>query len=48
LDEDGLFVLERASVTLEVEPDADTTLAIESGNTAPIEVVASTKPRKLR
>jgi len=43
----GLWVLERGTMALSVQPGADSTLAIESGYTTPIQVVASTMPRKL-
>lgn len=44
----GVLVLERASMDLTVEPDADNTLAIENAHTPPIHIVASTMPRKLQ
>ena len=43
-DNDGVLVLERGSIDMTVKPDADT---IESGNSPPIRVIASTMPRKL-
>ena len=46
-DSSGVLVLERASIDLTVEPDSDNTLAIESANTPPARVVASTMPRRL-
>jgi len=46
-DTDGVRVLERGSIDMTVVPDEDNTLAIETGNTPPIRVVASTMPRKL-
>lgn len=47
LDDDGVWVLERGSVDFTVEPDTDTSLAIEGNATPPVRVVASTMPRKL-
>lgn len=46
-DNEGVWVLERASMEITVEPDRDTTLAIESSQTQPVRYVASTKPRRL-
>lgn len=46
-DRDGVWVLERASLDVTVRSDADSSLAIESGDAPPIRVVASTMPRKL-
>lgn len=46
-DDEGVLVLERGSIDMTVQPDADTTLEIESGGTPPIRVIASTMPRKL-
>ncbi|MEM0915411.1 MAG: prepilin-type N-terminal cleavage/methylation domain-containing protein [Planctomycetota bacterium] len=46
-DEYGVAVLNRASIDVTVVPDADTTLAIESANTPPIRIFASTMPRAL-
>ncbi len=43
----GVYVLERATMQLSVQPDPDATLAIESGGTPPVVVVASTMPRRL-
>lgn len=48
LDDDGVWVLERASATITVQPDDDATLDVEDGNAPPINLVASTMPRKLR
>jgi len=46
LDDDGVWVLERGSMDFTVEPDTDTSLAIEGDNTPPVRVIASTMPRK--
>lgn len=46
-DSQNLLVLERATIDLTIQPDVDTTLALEDGQTAPICVIASTMPRKL-
>lgn len=46
-DRDGVWVLERASMDITVEPDKDTTLTIESSNTQAVRYVASSMPRKL-
>ena len=46
-DEDGVQVLQRASANITIQPDDDSTLSIEDGQTAPIQVVASTQPRRL-
>jgi prepilin-type N-terminal cleavage/methylation domain-containing protein len=46
-NDEGLWVLERGTIDLTVEPGQDATLTIESGHPQPIRVVASTKPRKL-
>ncbi len=46
-DSSGVWVLERASVDITVQPDTDATLAIESANTPASRVVASTMPRRL-
>ncbi len=43
----GLYVLERGSMDLTVQPDPDATLALESGHTPPIRVIASTMPRRV-
>jgi hypothetical protein len=43
----GVDVLHRASIDLTVSPDADTTLAIESSDTPPMRVFASTMPRAI-
>ena len=47
LDNDGVWVLERGSLDFTVEPDMDTSLAIEGDATPPVRVIASTMPRKL-
>ena len=46
-DKSGVWVLERASMDMSVEADRDTSLPMESANTLPIRVIASTMPRKL-
>jgi prepilin-type N-terminal cleavage/methylation domain-containing protein len=46
-DNDGVWVLERGSLDMTVEPDSDNTLAVEGGQLPPIRVIASTAPRKL-
>ena len=46
-NEKGLWVLERATIDVTVQPGKDATLALESGNNAPIRIIASTMPRKL-
>ena len=46
LDDDGVWVLERGSMDFTVEPDVDTSLAIEGDAATPVRVVASTQPRK--
>lgn len=47
LDHDGVWILERGSIDFTVEPDADTSLAIEGDAVEPMRVIASTMPRKL-
>jgi len=46
-NDNNLWVLERGTMDLTIEPGADATLAIESGNSSVIRVIASTMPRKL-
>ena len=46
-DDSGVWVLDRATMDITVEPDDDNTLAIEASDTAPIRIIASTMPRKL-
>jgi Tfp pilus assembly protein PilE len=46
-DNEGVLVLERASVDMTVEADDDAALALEGANLPPIRVIASTTPRKL-
>lgn len=46
-NDSGLWVLDRGTMDLTVEPGADATLAIESGKTSTIRVIASTMPRKI-
>ncbi|MEO0477717.1 MAG: prepilin-type N-terminal cleavage/methylation domain-containing protein [Planctomycetota bacterium] len=47
LDDDGVWILDRGSIDFTVEPDADTSLAIEGDAAEPMRVIASTMPRKL-
>ena len=47
LDDEGVWVLERGSIDFTVEPDADTSLALEGDAAEPMRVIASTMPRKL-
>lgn len=47
LDDEGVYILERGTVAFTVEPDADASLAIEGDAAAPMQVIASTMPRKL-
>lgn len=47
LDDDGVWILERGSIDFTVQPDEDTSLAIEGDAAEAIRVVASTMPRKL-
>lgn len=46
-DDEGLYVLERGTMDLTIEPGGDATLALERGNNSAIRVIASTMPRKL-
>lgn len=46
-NKEGLWVLDRGSIDLTIQPGQDNTLAIENGNNAPIRIIASTMPRKL-
>lgn len=43
----GLWILERATMDLTIQPDLDSTLPLEAGKSAPIRIIGSTKPRKL-
>ncbi len=43
----GMWVLERGTMDITVQPGADATLAIENGNAPPVRMIASTMPRKL-
>lgn len=45
-DDDGLWVVDRATVDFTATPPPDTTLALERGSGTPIRVIASTMPRK--
>lgn len=47
LNDQGLWVLERGTVDLTVEPDGDATLSAGHGTSQPIRMIASTKPRKI-
>jgi len=47
MNDEGLWILDRGTVDLTVEPGSDATLAIEAGKSQTIRVIASTKPRKL-
>ena len=44
-DNDGVWVLDRATMDITVAADEDNSLAIESADTAPIRMIASTMPR---
>jgi prepilin-type N-terminal cleavage/methylation domain-containing protein len=46
-DDNGLYVLDRATMDLTVHPGADATLPLENGHAADIRIIASTKPRKV-
>lgn len=48
LNDDGIWVLDRGTMDLTIEPDADATLAMESSRDNPIRIIASTKPRKIQ
>jgi len=48
MDEDGLWVLERGTMDLTIEPGVDATLGLEAGRSSPIRVIASTMPRRLQ
>ena len=47
LDEDNVFVLERATMDLTAQPPADATVELENSKPRPVRVVASTMPRQL-
>lgn len=47
LDDDGVWILERGTIDFTVQPDDDTSLAIEGDAAEPMRVIASTMPRKL-
>jgi len=47
LNDEGLYVLERATVDLTVAPDEDATLALENGPAQAVRMITSTMPRKL-
>ncbi|MEM9345135.1 MAG: prepilin-type N-terminal cleavage/methylation domain-containing protein [Planctomycetota bacterium] len=47
LDDDGVWILDRGTIDFTVEPDADTSLAIEGDAAEAMRVIASTMPRKL-
>ena len=46
-DAEGLWILERGTMDLTIQPGADATLTMEHGHPTPIRVIASTMPRKL-
>jgi hypothetical protein len=46
-DDDGLWVLDRGTMDLTIEPSPDATLSLEAGAGSAIRVIASTMPRKL-
>lgn len=46
LNSDNVWVLERGTMDITVQPGADATLQIESGRSPPIRLIASTMPRK--
>jgi hypothetical protein len=48
LDNQGLLVLERATIDITVQPDEDQTLSLENGPAQAVRVIASTMPRKLQ
>lgn len=47
-DEQGVLVLERGSLDLQVEAPADSTLDIERASTEPMRLIVSTMPRRLQ
>jgi len=47
-DEQGVLVLERGSLDLQVEAPADSTLDIERTSTEPMRLIVSTMPRRLQ
>ncbi len=46
-NDEGLWILERASLDMTVQPDEDQTLSLENGPAQAVRVIASTMPRKL-
>ena len=46
-DDDGVWVLERATIDITVVPGGDSTLGLENIEGTPIRVIGSTMPRKL-
>ena len=46
-DSTGLYVLERGTMDLTIQPGADATLSVEHGHATAIRIIASTMPRKL-
>lgn len=48
LNNDGIWVLDRGTMDLTIEPDADATLSMESSHNNAIRIIASTKPRKIQ
>lgn len=47
LNDEGVYILQRASIDLTVQPDEDATLALENGPAQAIRIVTSAMPRKL-
>jgi hypothetical protein len=47
LNNEGLYVLDRGTMDITVQPGADATLSLEHGAATPIRVIASTMPRKM-
>ncbi len=45
--DNNVWVLDRGTVDLTVQPGADATLSLENGNAATIRMIASTTPRKI-
>lgn len=47
LNDNNLFVLERATFDFTIRPDEDATLALENGPSQPLRMISSTMPRRL-
>ena len=47
LNDDDVYVLERASIDITVQTHSDASLDIERGAVMPVRLVASTMPRRL-